>query len=230
MAILEIILSAIISVVSVAVSIVVGGIAAVCLLGITAVLGWLPILICATDPHLDITLRADASFFEWTAAYSLGVYFALSVGVFVLAFTLEDADGVPPGVKLLGLARASASREELAAAMALGKSSWEEFFDLTRQAPGGLFKHYKTVLETQRLRRQKIIVEAETERRRAARELAEAATELETEKARVRGTRQPVVRTPGPAVIKSSTRGPDTSKPAGSRRIRRSTRGRGQRE
>lgn len=68
-------------------------------LGICALTGWIPILMCATDP--DFAIGFQYGFVGGWAAIATIIYAASSIGVIILSFVKPDPDGLPPAWKFL---------------------------------------------------------------------------------------------------------------------------------
>lgn len=68
-------------------------------LGAILLLGWLPILMCATDIHMNI----GEGFIGTWALYSTWAYVLASIGLVGLMIIKPDPDGLPPAWKFLAI-------------------------------------------------------------------------------------------------------------------------------
>ena len=66
--------------------------------GVCLAIGWVPILMCATDTYFVI---GEGFFGNW-ALISLWIYTFCSIGIFVMMWLVPDPDGLPPNFRFLG--------------------------------------------------------------------------------------------------------------------------------
>lgn len=141
--------------------------------------GWLPILMCATDPHMNI---GDGFVGTW-ALLSLVIYTIASFAVLTVMFVKPDPDGLPPAWKFLAMFYRYETVQTVRSASETVTASFDgkRFAEAVKDAPTSV---YRSMIETRAIRKETERTNANADRLRASVELSEAALEMERLKAR----------------------------------------------
>ena len=144
----------------------------------TLLLGWIPILMCASDPEMFIRWHGTSGFwgfFEQWAYLAMVEYWATTAIIIFLAVFRPDPDGLPPALKVFALFYVTP------AAQAVQARDAEAFIRTTHETPK---TRYESIIETKQLKKEAENLEREKERRRTQAEVAKAMIELKEVKAR----------------------------------------------
>ena len=149
----------------------------------TLCLGWIPIAMCATDAEWAIGLGGD-SFVEQAAAWATILYLLTGAGLCVLWLTVADSDGLPHGLKSLAFLFPHPAEPHVQGAIRSGQrvdgramaSAMRSDVPTTRTGKRMHAHNARNIAKD---------AEAETERLKADKELAEATVEMERARARL---------------------------------------------
>lgn len=159
------------------------------ILGLTVVLalGWIPILMCATD--YDWMISFSGTFIESAAAWSVLAYLVAGGGLAILWLTVPDADQLPHGLKMLAFLFPHPAEPHVKHAISTGQpvDAGGMVEAMRAHRPQSRTEDMMRAHNADNLRRD---VEAEARRRRADAELAEATVEMERARARAEEARK----------------------------------------
>ena len=152
------------------------------LLGLLLMLGWIPILACASDP--DWVISFDGIFVERAAAWATVVYLVSGCGLFVLWMTVSDRDGLPHGLKSLAFLFPHPAESHVRKAILTGERvDRKAVADVVRFTD--LSTRWSNQMRTYNSRTLAKDAAAEAERVRADKELLDATAEMERARGRL---------------------------------------------
>ena len=148
-------------------------------LGAALLLGWIPILMCATDIYMNI----GDGIIGTAALISVWVYSLCSIGIIALMWLKPDPDGLPPAFKFVSIFYKFDTVDIAHAAMGKNSATFDGlgFIEAIKNKPTSI---YKSLMEERQMKRAAEKMRSEAGRMREATELSKAAVELEQIKAR----------------------------------------------
>lgn len=149
---------------------------------ITMLTGWIPILMCATDPDWNIQWTAGGFVGKW-AFICMVEYVIASLGILVLMFVRPDPDGLPPAWKFLSMFYVSPSAKKMYAASGVESPEFD-FKGFRRSMGNNRAGTYSARVEEKHVREATAHAEAEAERMRLRNDAEKAMFAQEMEKAR----------------------------------------------